>query len=683
MREPGQPLDNADVERIISGELTAGREYVFGADNIAAERDRNYDYYRGIMSDLPAPPGRSRVVDMTVSNYIGMQIPQLMRVFTAGPNVVEYISPTEDLAPVVKLVTKFINGTVFRKDNRGEAIFRDWAQDSLVQKLGVAYWQWEPRWETKDEILENVPAQNLTPLAMEIQSQGAEIVEHSETAPGIHAVKIRTKVNKSFCRIDVMPPEEFVISRDARNFHEPVLRGHRTGVLVGDLVAAGIPFDDVKDLPAFTEGYQDRNTGKYNNQAGPNTLSSATDPMLKRVCVFRGILRCDYDGTGIKDWFVVTAGYDHAPKLLTIDAYAEQFGVAGFCSEPLAHTVYGTCPADRLANLQKIRTVITRLMNDNLFLAITPQREVVKDWIISPDQLANLSPGASILVKQPGAIREVAIPFVGDKALAGLEYYDLQAELTTGVSRTSAGLDPETLQNQSATASMNQYNAMMGRTEDVARIWAHGGMRDLFRGVWKCIRNFQDFPRMVQIEGESQTIDPATWAALGDLDLTVNTGLGTGSREKDFAYLTSLEADQEKTYQLLGPDNPIVTTKMIVRTKQLKAESMGIQNPEQFYKDPGEWKPPEPPPPQPTPDAVLNNETFKEIEFKKIESDERKKVADIASRERVDMTRIEADLMVKGEQLGIDRTKLVLEAVKIDAEQIANDMEAKKSDDAA
>ncbi len=237
--EPGQVLAPEDVEKLLAAEMTAGLEYVYGADNIAAERDRNYDYYRGIMNDLPAAPGRSRVVEPTVANYIGLMKPNLLRIFTSGRNVAEYVSPKPELQHATRLVTRFINDVVFRKDNRGEALLSDWAEDALVQKLGVAMYWWEERFQTKDEVLEGVTPDQLLVLIPQIEARGGEIVEHSEVAsetrdinvavdaPGgaarvvpearekyvTHSLKVRSKINISKCCIEVIPPEEFVTAR--------------------------------------------------------------------------------------------------------------------------------------------------------------------------------------------------------------------------------------------------------------------------------------------------------------------------------------------------------------------------------------------------------------------------------------------------------------------------------------
>jgi len=694
--EPGKPLTQEEVERLISAEVVAGREYVFGADNIAAERDRNYDYYRGIMNDLPAAAGRSRVVEHTVANYIGLMKPNLLRIFTSGRNVAEYVSLKQDLQPVVKLITRFINDVVFRKDNRGELLLGDWAEDALVQKVGVCMYWWEERWESKDEILEGIPDEGMLLLAQQVQAQGAEIVEHTASeviaqtplgavASQVHSVKVRTRVNKSKCCIDVIPPEEFVVSRSARTLEDAVLKAHRTGALAGDLVRAGYPAEIVNELPDYEFQYEDR-PQKYNQD--PTTAQSrgeTVDPMLRRVAITRGILTCDYDGTGLKDWYFVSGGHDSSPKLLEIAPYNSQIGFADFCPEPMPHTIYGRCPADRLSAIQKIQTVLIRQMNDNLFLSNTPQREVVMDWIVKPDQLMNMAPGAPVLVKQPGAIREIAIPFVADKVLTATQYYDGQAEMSSGVSRMSAGLDPDVLQNQSATAAANQQSAMMGRIEMIARIWAQGGMRKLFRGVFRCIKAYQDFARVVQIDGAPQTVDPRQWQELEDLDVNINTGLGTGNRERDFMVLSAIEQTQKEALTQLGPNNPIVTFQKLVKTLQLKAEAAGIAYPENFFGDAVNpdgtpWTPPEPGPPQPTPDAVIFGQVEKykadtkvKTDSIKIASDERLKLAQMQNDKEIALAKAQLDAAIEAEKLGIDRAKVLVDAAKVDVDSKANE----------
>jgi len=706
-QELGQPLTEEDVAKLLSAEMTAGLEYVYGADNIAAERDRNYDYFRGIMADLPAPAGRSKIIEPVVANYIGLLKPQLLRIFTSGRSIAEYVSPKPELQKAVKLVTRFINDVVFRKDNRGELMLGDWAIDGLVQKLGVAMYWWEECFESKDEIHEGIPDEVLAELVPRIQAHGDEIVEHSAqtvAAPMpdgtmaqnvVHSIKVRTKVNKSKCCIDVISPEEFIISRSARTFDEAILRAHRTGALVGDLIKAGYDAAKLEDLPDFTTAdlYPSQKYGR--SPFGDKSAGANIDPSLRRVSITRGILRCDYDGTGTKQWYVVAGGPEHSLTILDLQPYNDQVGFAEFCPEPMPHTVYGTCPADRLSGIQKIQTVLIRQANDNLFLSNTPQREVVMDWIVKPDQLMNMSPGAPVLVKQPGAIREISVPFVADKAMAMMEYYNGQAEITTGVGRNTAGLDPDALQNQSATAAQLQSSAQQGRAEMYARTWAQGGMRKLFRGVFRCIKAYQDFARVEQIDGAPQTVDPRAWEGLDDLDVNINTGLGTGNRERDFAMLTAIAAEQKEILAQFGPQNPIVDLQKAVRTLQLKAEAAGISYPENYFGDPinkdGTPWVFQPPPPQPTPDTVVNAQALVQVEQVKAASaekrdaaklmlDREKAVAEIASNERIAYRQQDLNAAAAAGQLHIKGVELTIRAAEVDAENVRTDMEKGKKE---
>lgn len=662
-------MTDEEIERLIAQEATQAEDFVYGPDNIAAERDRNYDYCRGVMLDLPAPPDRSKVVEMVVANYIGLIKPQLLRIFTAGRNVAEYVSPRPELQGVVKLITRYINDVVFRKDNRGELLLGDWADDALIQKLGVVMWYWEEAKEARDEVIENLTDMDIMAYGPQALQAGAEILEHTETAPGLHAVKIRTWINKSKCCIEPIAPEEFRISRDARTMEDAVLKAHETGVMVGDLVRAGFDFEELKKLPTWTDPYPDRSR-KYNSEmAADYNRGSSVDPMLRKVGVLRGILRCNRDGTGLKEWFFLAAGTGTNRKLLDMQPYNEQIGFADFCPEPVPHTVYGRCPADRLAMIQKIATVFIRQVNDNLFLSNTPQREVVMDNIVKPDQLMNFAPGAPVLVKAINSIREIQVPFVAGPAMEALRYYDAQAELTSGVSRMSAGLDPEVLHNQSATAAANQQSAMMGRIEMMARIWAQGGMRKLFRGVFKCIKNYQDFERVVQVDGAPQTIDPRAWEALDDLDVNINTGLGTGNRAQEFMMITALQGDQEKTIAALGPNNPVVTPSMYVKTMQMKAQAGGFSYPENLFRDPGEDFQVPQNPPQPTPDALVYADVEKYKADVKIASEERITMAKLANEKELAFAKLGLERQRDADKAETDRAGVLVAAAKVDVDR--------------
>jgi hypothetical protein len=686
---PDKPMDLNAVETLIGREIRDALDYVNGSDAIGGQRDRNLEYYRGEMTDLPAPKGRSAITDRTVANYINMMLPSLLRVFTSGKNIAEYAPSGAEPIELLRTATRFINDVVFRKDNRGEVILYQWAFDALVQKVGVVKAVWEEKYETKTETFAGLS--DLEFQALLFQRPNDEVVAHSGqsqivTGPdGIavesvtHDVTIATKVNRSTVRIYNIPPEEFIISRNARDDEDFVIKSHRTKRLVGDLVASGYPLEILEKLPDYQPPVNTTSgENRYQNDYSRNQ-ASASDPMLREVVIHDGIVKCDPDGKGVREWYFVAGGDESKVNLLEFEEYKCQVVFAEFCPNPLPHSFYGLCPTDDLAELQKVCTVLIRQMLDNLYLSNTPQREVLQRAILKPDQLMNMAPGAPVLVSEMNAIREMAIPFVADKALIALQHFDQQAEMRSGVSKNAMGLNPEALTNQSATAANLAYSASMGKVEMIAKLWATGGMRKLFRGILKILAEYQDFARVAQVSGQPMQVDPREWRSLVDADVVVNTGLGTGTRERDVAMLQIIAQDQDDIMETLGPENPIASFREWVATKQRLIESAGLSNSDQYIKMPPEnWQWPQPQPPQPTPDTQLLakveqgktaaklNETEAEIKSKevielaKIESDERIALAKIqadASKLRVDMVNAETKHLTLRESLKAKQAK--------------------------
>lgn len=673
-----KPMDLNAVETLIGREIRDALDYVNGSDTISGQRERNLEYYRGEMNDLPTSKGRSSVTDRTVANYINMMLPSLLRVFTSGKNVVEYVATSNQPVEMLKLATRFVNDVVFRTDNRGEVILYQWAFDALVQKVGVVKAVWEEKFETKEETFSGLS--DLEFEALLYQRPNDQVVAHTgrntltvneagvTVESAIHDLTLATRVNRSTARIYNIPPDEFVISRNARDDEDFVIKSHRTKRLVGDLIAEGFPTDIIDQLPDYQAPANSTNSENRYQNDGTRTRASQQDPMLREVVIHDGIVRCDPDGKGVREWYFVAGGDESRVRLLEFKPYKCQVVFAEFCPNPLPHTFYGMCPADDLSELQRVATVLTRQMLDNLYLTNTPQREVVQDWIIKPDQLMNMAPGAPVLVKQPGAIREIAIPFVAEKALLALQHFEQQAEMRSGVSKNALGLNPEALTNQSATAANLAYSASMGKIEMIAKIWATGGMRKLFRGLLKILSEYQDFARVVQMNGQPVQVDPREWRELGDADVVVNTGLGTGTRERDIAFLQAISGIQDDIMETLGPDNPIASFREWVATNQRLIEASGLSNADQYIKlPPPNWQWPQPAPPQPTPDTQL----LAQVEQGKTAAKLQETQDQIQSKEVIELAKIESDERIALAKIESDGSKLQVDMVNAQTKNLS------------
>ena len=589
-------LSEEQLKILLGSEITDAMTYINGTEFIADDRNTNYEYYLGIMNDVPSPQGRSGVTDRSVHTYINMMLPSLMRVFTSGKNIAVYEPVGEEDAETADLITRYVNDCVFRKDNQGDMLIRDWCWNALVGKVGVLKSYYEENFVKSEQTYEGLNDIEFAELVasteqnpeLEVKAHTVEQMEGPNpmspgqmTAVSVHDLTIERTINNSTVKIENIDWDEFVISRDAPNLEDAVLKSHRTFKRAGDLIALGYAEDDIDRLPTYTDRvYNQKVNDLYYTQ---RDRTDSPDPMLREVLVHEGIIKCDYDGTGVKEWYFVAGGGEQVVEILKMEPYECQVVFADFCPEPIPNLFFGRCPADSLVEIQKVQTVLTRMMLDSGYLAMTPQREVVFENLINPEQLTNLSPGAPVYVNKPGTIREIPIPFVGGQALNMLQHFDAQAEARTGVSKSSMGLNVDALSNQSATAANIAYSASLGKVEMIARIFADGGMRKLFRGVLKQLIKYQDYSRIIRMDGSAMAIDPRQWEMFTDMDVSVSTGLGTGNKDRDMAMMNQIVGKQEAIISQFGPSSPLVDLNKYSRALQDMAEASGIKNPELYF----------------------------------------------------------------------------------------------------
>jgi predicted DNA-binding protein (UPF0251 family) len=69
------------------------------------------------------------------------------------------------------------------------------------------------------------------------------------------------------------------------------------------------------------------------------------------------------------------------------------------------------------------------------------------------------------------------------------------------------------------------------------------------------------------------------------MDVVINTGLGSGSRDRDLMMIQGILAKQELILQTMGLKNPIVGLKEYRDTLAIGAEVSGIRNPERHFKE--------------------------------------------------------------------------------------------------
>ena len=579
-----EPMDDGQIESIARTAITDAFSFV--ESEIAEDRIRAQRYYNGDV-DIGNEEGRSRVVATKVRDTIRQIKPSLMRIFLSNENFVEYVPKDASQVAAAEIATRYIHGKF--EENNGYRVLSDAFHDALLKKVGVAKVYWAEDERTEIHELNNLTDQELTVIAEDdsitILEQETEMEIEidefgAEASLPVHEVKILKRYKFGTLKVESIPPEEFFVNREAISIDDCYVCGHRTEMRVGELVEMGYDFDEVSQLTGIS--YNDTMTeAEQFERRGYDTMQddeSELDPSMKLVAVTECYMKIDVQNVGIPQLYRLTLGGGDY-QLLDYEA-CSHIPFAVFECDPEPHTFYGNSVADLIVNDQDAATAMLRGVLDNIAMTNSPRLAMVEGQV-NIDDLLNNEIGGIVRMKTPNAVQELGVGFIAGQTLGALEYYDQTIEQKTGVSRVTNGLDPNALQNTTATAVTQTMAAGQGQIEVIARNLAEGGMTRLFRLMLEeVIRNSPD-EEMFKMGGQYVPIDPRQWDSA--MRVSVNVGLATGKDEQKVASLMSTLQTQLMIIQTYGMQNGLVGLTNVRNTLADILALGGIRNSDRYY----------------------------------------------------------------------------------------------------
>lgn len=638
--------------------------------------------------------GRSQIVTGEVAEAIDGAIPQLLRIFTQSDDVVRFEPKGPGDEDKAKQATEYCNW-VFMNENPGVTILHDWIKDALIYKNGIIKVWWEDMTEVNTESYENLSQDELTllladgqyeivsqeeikigevpaPAPQFIPGQAAQMAENLEAPPMVpvyaYNVKIKKVDKKGRVVVENLAPEEFIVSKKTRLLSDSPFCAHRRLVTRSELVAMGFSKKIIEDLPVYNDlEYTTERVARFSNGEQPDDPS--LDPSMQEIEVYEAYMKVDYDGDGIAELRrIVYAGHE-----ILENEETDYVPFCSLCPIPMPHKFYGHSLADRATDLQLIKTTITRQILDNLYLS-NNARMMVVDGQVNLDDMLTVTPGGVVRVKNPAAVTPLTVPLVAGQAFPMLDYMDQVQQKRTGVTQASQGLDPNILQNTTATAVAMVQNAGAARIELIARLFAETGVKDLFRNILHLVCKYQDKERIIRLRGKFVTIDPREWS--NEYDLSINVGLGTGSKEQQMAMIAMVLDKQERIIQQYGPANPLVSVGQYRQTLGKMIEAAGFKDSSEFFREitpEMDAQLSSPPPQQQQPDPMvqaLMAQTQAQIQamMAKAEADiqvkQEKAMADIALAQEKAAAEIALKRQELAAQTSIDATAAGIRAVR-------------------
>ena len=535
--------------------------------------------------------GRSSIVTGEVAEVVDGALPQLLRIFTQSDELVRFDPKFPGDEDAAKQATEYCN-LVFFQDNDGVILMHDWFKDALLQKNGIVKYWWEDSEDPIKETYKDLNAEELTMLfadnEMELVSQDMNEISPDSidpvsgmVIPATYSYDVVIKKKKEAGRVKVqnVPPEEFLISKRDKNIRTARFVAHRVMMTRSDLVAAGYPKDVVDDLPSYSDlTYSPERIARYDRGEMPDEAQSL-DFSMQEIEVFECYIRTDLDDDGMAELVKVT----YAGMTTVLDKEeVDHIPFASVCPIPMPHKFFGQSLADRAMDIQLIKSTITRQILDNLYLTNLPRMTAI-DGQVNMDDLLTVAPNGIVRMKTPGAVQALTVPPTAAQSFPMLDYMDNVLQKRSGVTQTSQGLDPNILQNTTATAIAAMQQAGSGRIEMIARIFADTGVKDLFTGIFHLLCKYQDKARVVRMRGKYVSIDPREWK--NNYDVSISVGLGTGNKDQQMAMAAMVLQKQEQILSTQGFANPLVTVGQYRNTLGKFIEAAGYKDSNEFFKE--------------------------------------------------------------------------------------------------
>ena len=574
----------------VQGEITDSLGY---NDTVSKQRESAMDYYYALPFGNEVE-GRSQYVDSSVMDTIEWIKPSLMRVFASGDEMVTFEPHGPEDVDAAEQATDYINH-IFTKDNNGWEILYTWFTDALLQKNGIVKVWWDDYEDWNREEYNGLDEQEFNLLIM---SPDIEVMEHTPYVDDYgakHDVVIKRTSYTGRVKIENVPPDEFLISREAKDIQDARFVCHRVRKTLSELRLM-YPDEDLDpremgggddDMAAFSSErlsrYEFDDSANYFEGWGSQ---SDSEEALRTYWLHESFLKTDYDGDGIAELRKVCSV---GSKILANDPI-DKIPFVSITPVKIPHKFFGLSIADLIMDLQLIKSTLMRNLMDNMYNQ-NFGRYAVLEGQANLDDLLSQRPGGVVRVKSPNAIMPLATPQLEPSSFQMLGYLDQQRESRSGVNKYSQGLNDNALTSHTTATAVNAtMTAAQSRVELIARCFAETGVRDLMRCIYELVLKNQDKERVVKLRNQWVPVRPDMWR--DKMDCTVAVGIGNGNRDQQLMHLTTML--QFAGDAMRGGLN-IVNEKNLYNMGAALVKNMGFQNVDDFLTNP-DMVPPQPNP---------------------------------------------------------------------------------------
>lgn len=677
-------LDDQELLDLVQRNIDAADDF---DTDIIQERKDSLDYYSGEPFGNEVA-GRSKVVTRDVLETVEWILPQVIEMFQASDNVVEFTPNTEEDVPQAEQETDYTR-YVFDQQNPGFLILYQWIKDALIQKNGIVKTFWDENVEEEQETYENLDDDEFLKI---LDDDEVEIKEHTKR---INDREVDTRLESA----ESGNPEDqiqalFALQQDPQSVQHDVVLIRKSDVSQVSIlniapenfkVSNGWNTVDLTDVPfcsheeiktrgtLIEEGFDEatvmtipetENTDKFNeennrNEGTPTTQVATPNPKDIEVDVIESYIRVEEDGKQVL-LRVIAGGRDNA--VLLDRGRADGIPFTAFTPIIMPHKFSGMAIADIVRDIQLIRSTLMRQSLDSLYLANNP-RYAVKDGMVNLDDVLTSRPGAPIRVTGDinTSIQPFNTPFVGQASFPMFELLDQMLTKRTGVSESTQGLSPESLKDVGVGNVERLMTLSQQRILLIARVFGETGYAPMMKRIHMLVNKYEKNDKIAELRGKYVSVSPRDWRKRRNM--TVKVGTGNSTKEARIAALNEVIQLQANGIQLQGGvEGPIVTLEGIHNAIADKTKLSGLTA-DRYFSNPSDTPPQQPEPPQPDPSLIIAEANAAEVQARNQRE---------AARLTIEQNKLEFDKQ-KAQQDSLDKKADRESKTAIELEKIAQD----------
>ena len=558
------------TSEINEGELLAALENNINAadsyseSEIGEQRDKGHQYYYGMPLGNERT-GRSQHVSMDVFDAVESVKAMLMETFTADRNVCRFDPQTaEDFMPA-KMATALTN-YIFYRENKGTKILHDVIHNALVAKTGIVKRYYKSYYEFDEETFEGLDEASFNQLGAD---ESVTITEYDEqqqmgqmqdpqsgqviqVPQMLYSGELLRKIDKSKICIEVIPPEDFLVTPRATDEEDADFCSHRTSRTRGELLSEGYDPELVAKLDEDKDMNGDGRIGRDAIDGYRHDDDNSDSHDRQYVTIYESYLKKYRDDL---QKCVVLKVLHSRRVMLDVEIVSEK-PFRYFTPFPLPHRFHGMSLADVLFDIQKTQSSLKRGVVDHTFMTNTSRFIANLSLVKNPRDLLQNKVGAVIDVNSPNpesVVRPMPMPNLSGTVFQAIENLETEKEARSGMSRMARGMDSTVVSKQNSSDLITQFmNASNRRIMVMARNLAENFLKPLMHDIYKLAVENESQEKMIQLDGQFIPVNPQF---LGDrTEMSVAVALTPDEQAKEAQLLLSL--DQQFT---MNPQDPSVS----------------------------------------------------------------------------------------------------------------------------